>query len=145
MTTMLHATKELETAVHALRAIREQKTQEIVEIDRTIADFLRVLAKMPESAAAAAAFGNVSDRYQGLSIPKAAEVFLTEVKQEPATSKEVAEALLRGGIRTTAKNFEATVYSRLQESTSPTFRRTPDGRGWWIQGRPLPSQAWGVE
>lgn len=141
----MSASKELETAVRALRAIREQKQQELLEIDRSITDFLNVLAKLPEGLARAQELGEVGDRFAQMSIPQAAEVFLRDVKQEPATGREIADALLRGGIRTTAKNFESVVYSRLQESTRPKFRRTPDGRAWWFTDVALPSQAWGID
>lgn len=141
----MNATKELETAVRALRAIREQKQQEINDIDKSIEDFLRVLAKLPEGMARAQELGDITDRYATLSIPKAAEAFLREVKQGPATGKEIADALLRGGIKTTAKAFENVVYSRLQESTSPKFRRTPDGRAWWFAGVPFGTDAFGLE
>jgi hypothetical protein len=92
-----------------------------------------------------AALGTPTDRYVGLSVPKAAATFLREVKQEPATTREIGEALLRGGVKTGSKNFEATVYTLLRESTAPRFRRTPDGRGWWLDGVPLPTEAWGPE
>jgi len=144
-TATMNPSNELETAVRALRAIREQKLQDIAEIDRSIAELLNVISKLPEGLARAKELGDISDRFSGLSIPKAAEAFLRDVKGEPATTKEISDALLRGGIRTNSRSFEATVYSRLQESTSPRFRRTPDGRGWWIVRMPLPHAAWGVD
>lgn len=141
----MSATKELETAVRALRASREQKKQDIVELDRSIADFIAVLAKLPEELARAQELGDITDRFVNLSVPKAAEVYLLDVKRGPAAGREIAEALLRGGIRTTSNRFEAVVYSRLQESTSPKFRRTPDSRGWWLADLPLETGAWGIE
>jgi hypothetical protein len=135
-------THDLEAAVHALRAIREQKLQDIADIDRALQGFLVVLGGLPDSRLTAPVPADAPS-YVGVSIPKAAEQVLRT--GGPATTRQIADALRAGGIRSTAKNFEATVYSRLVESTNPQFRRTPDGRGWWIQGEPLPTAQWGAE
>lgn len=136
---------EFESAIRAMRVLREQKLREVEEIELNIANFETMLQRMPEVRAKLEALGTVTSAYAHLSIPKATALYLQTHKGEPAVTKEIAEALLRGGIRTTAKNFEATVYTLLRESTSPRFRRTPDGRGWWLADVPLPNEAWGPE
>jgi hypothetical protein len=141
----MSAIHEFETALRALRTLREQKLREIERIDLNISNFETLLATLPGMQEKLAAMGTPTDRYVGLSVPKAAAVFLKDVKQEPAVTKEIAEALLRGGITTASKNFEATVYTLLRESTAPRYRRTPDGRGWWLQETPLPNNSWGPE
>lgn len=136
---------EFESAIRAMRVLREQKLQEVQQIEQNIANFEAMLQGMPEVQARLAALGETDDRYVGMSIPKAAAHFLAEGKGEPATTKEIATALLKGGVKTSSKNFEATLYTLLRESTAPKFRRTPDGRGWWLAEERLPNAAWGPE
>src|SRR3990172_4668958 len=49
-----------------------------------------------------------SDAFFGMTIPDAIRKYLGIVKK-PRTSKDIAEALVRGGITHTSKNFYATV------------------------------------
>jgi hypothetical protein len=135
---------EFENAVRALRVLREQKLREVEQIEMSLANFTALLESLPEMQAKAAALGVVTDVYAGMSIPKAAGSFL-ELNREPASTRDIAEALLKGGIKTTSRNFESLVYTTLVKSTTPKFKRTPDGRGWWIEGKPLPNLAWGEE
>ncbi|BCS32688.1 hypothetical protein TBR22_A19100 [Luteitalea sp. TBR-22] len=135
---------EFESAIRAMRVLRKQKLQEVSQIEQNIANFEGMLQGMPEVQAKLAALGNTDNRYEGMSIPKAAAQFLLEAKGEPATTKEIAAALLSGGIQTGSKNFDATFYTLLRESTRPRFRRTPDGRGWWLKDSDLPNGNWGA-
>jgi hypothetical protein len=141
----MSALNEFETALRALRVMREQKLREVEQIDLNIANFTTLMHSLPEMKERLAALGEATDRYAHLSIPKAAASYLQEVAKQPAVTRDIAEALLRGGIKTSAKSFEATVYSLLRESTSPRFRRTPDGRAWWLQDVLLPNEDWGLE
>lgn len=63
-----------------------------------------------------AAGGEVpSGAFLGKSIPEAAKLYLAIVKRKQ-TSREIAEALLKGGIESSAKNFNTQVHSILDRA-----------------------------
>lgn len=134
--------QDLAAHMQTLRALREQKQRELDHLDETIASTQTVLDGLPEAATARKMAGEITGRFRGKSIPEAAQELLTE-KGEPMVNTDIARQLLQGGITTTSRRFETTVYAVMRESGR--FKRTPDGKAWWIKGVKLPSDAWGVE
>lgn len=70
-----------------------------------------------------------SGPYAGLSIPEAARKFLQEHPSKAASTPEIAQGVLAGGIKTTSKNFTATVYTILSQ-TPKWFKRR--GKIWTL-------------
>lgn len=134
--------QDLAAHMQTLRALREQKQRELDHLDETIASTQTVLDGLPEAATARKLAGEITGRFRGKSIPEAAQELITE-HGEPMTNMDITKALLQGGITTTSRRFETTVYAVMRESGR--FKRTPDGKAWWIKGVKLPSDAWGVE
>jgi hypothetical protein len=107
---------DLNEAIEALRRAREAKLAELLAIDRAL-----------EALGAAAAGGQAtqdSQDYQDLGITVAAKRYLKEVG-EPRSTREIADALTDRGVKTRSKNYIATVYATLHNSTA--FRRTNEG------------------
>jgi hypothetical protein len=65
--------------------------------------------------------------YAGLSIPEATRRFLAERDNRTASTPEIAQALLAGGLKTASRNFTATVYTVLSQ-TPRWFKRK--GKSW---------------
>src|SRR6266550_2394442 len=101
-------------------------------LDQTIASFRNALAigalGQPGDAAnslALSAFGPITSSisggevpdgaFLGKSIPDAAKLYLEIVKKKQ-TSKEIAEALLKGGMESASKNFPAIVHAILDRA-----------------------------
>lgn len=62
--------------------------------------------------------------FEDLGIADAAKRFIKEIGR-PASTREIADALLSRGLKTKSRNYVATVYSTLDNSK--TITRTPDG------------------
>ncbi len=109
---------EMQAAIQALRAQAEQKQRELAAVEKALGH-LEQVARMvdPESMPA-------SSEYTGLAIAEAAKRLVTELGRS-ASTREIAQALLKRGIRTNSKNFSMTVYTILRES--PHFKRNGDG------------------
>jgi len=120
---------DLQQALRALRVLHEQKAQELANLAGSIQQMERLIQDLPE---AQGANTEVTDKYAGLSIPGAARAYLTELGR-PAQTADIADALLAGGIRTSARNFSTTVYSILREASG--FTRRQDGLGWDLADR----------
>lgn len=85
--------------------------------------------------------GITSTTFWGKTIPDAAKIYLQMVRPRPQATAEIAEALLRGGMETKAKDFPATVLAMLRRTESQTDEiiRVPSGE-WalpeWFPDRP---------
>ncbi len=109
---------EMAGAIALLRAKRASKQQEIEALDRAIAQIEQVMAMVEPGSVP------VSTEYAGLSIGAAAKRWLTEIGR-PASTREIAEALLANGVRTSSKNFTMTVYTIIRED--PAIGRVGKG------------------
>jgi hypothetical protein len=65
-----------------------------------------------------------SQDFADLGITVAAKRYLKEVG-EPRSTREIADALGKRGVKTNSKNYIATVYATLHNSSA--FKRTNDG------------------
>jgi hypothetical protein len=78
--------------------------------------------------------------FLGKSIPDAAKLYLEIVKKKQ-TSKEIAEALLKGGMESTSKNFPSIVHAildRARKAKNPALVKVDKSHwgltGWWPKG-----------
>lgn len=76
--------------------------------------------------------------FHGKSVPEAAKLYLSLVKQKKST-REIAEALVKGGIESNSKNFETTVAGGLYRvfNTTGEIVRVKGAWGlaeWWPAG-----------
>ena len=71
--------------------------------------------------------------FEDLGITAAARRYLRE-EREPRTTREIANALIDRGLKTTSKNWIATVYATLRNGKM--FERTKDGK--WELAEPSP-------
>jgi len=94
------------------------------QIDAAIAAIREVAGMVPESPRAAQQQLGLSDSrpavaergYEGMSVVAAAEAYL-RVAAKPQTAPEIARALKRGGVTSSAQTtFSATVYNRLHKA-----------------------------
>ena len=86
-----------------------------------------------------------STTFWGKTIPDAAKMFLGMVGKKPQSTQQIAEALLKGGMETNAKDFPGTVQAMLRRTESQTDEiiRVPSGE-WalpdWFPDRPRKSK-----
>jgi hypothetical protein len=114
-----------EAVLADLRAKRDRLDSAI----RAIEELMGVATDITPAAAARAAveLGTVQeDTFLGMSTPAAAEKYLRMVKR-PKETGEIAEALQKGGIHSTADNFTNSVYTALMRNEK-VIRL---GRGKW--------------
>jgi hypothetical protein len=78
--------------------------------------------------------------FLGKSIPDATKLYLEIVKKKQ-TSKEIAEALLKGGMESTSKNFPSIVHAildRARKAKNPALVKVDKSHwgltGWWPKG-----------
>ena len=69
--------------------------------------------------------------FQDFGVTAAAKKFLREAG-EPQDTRTIAEALIERGLKTTSKNFIATVYATLRNGKM--FKRTKDNRWQLLEG-----------
>jgi hypothetical protein len=97
------------------------------------------IAGMADSVSVALHGGEVpAGAFHGKSIPEAAKVYLSLVKRKQST-REIAEALVKGGMESNSKNFETTVAGGLYRAFNTTGEivRVKGGWGlaeWWPAG-----------
>lgn len=113
---ILKPVEELQTAIEALKRARDAKLSELRAIDQA----LQALGAAPESGQDRPA----SKDFEDLGVTAAAKRYLREAGM-PRTTREIADALTDGGLKTRSKNYIATVYATLHNSSA--FRRTEDG------------------
>jgi len=68
--------------------------------------------------------------FHGKSIPEAAKLYLEIVKKKQ-TSKEIAEALRRGGMESSSKNFQQMVHSVLDRARKANMGIVKLDRSYW--------------
>ena len=107
--------EDLKAAIEALQRARDTKLAELQAIERA----LEALGMPPVSRTP----GRSGAEFEDLGIVSATKRYLSEVG--PRDTREIAETLQVRGVKTKSKNFVATVYATLTNSTS--FRRT-DGK-----------------
>jgi len=97
------------------------------------------IAGMADSVSLALHGGEVpAGAFHGKSIPEAAKLYLSLVKQKKST-REIAEALVKGGMESNSKNFEITVAGGLYRvlKTTGEIVRVKGAWGlaeWWPAG-----------
>lgn len=70
-----------------------------------------------------------SGAFLGKSIPEATKLYLSIVKRKQ-TTREISEALSKGGMETTSKNFEGIVGAGLNRAMNKAGEIVRVGRGW---------------
>lgn len=104
----------LHTAIEALeRAIQSRKI-ELTNMERS-------LAQLKGSAPDFTTTPKTTE-WEGLGITEAAEKWLAEVGGGKQT-REIADAIRDRGVRTTSRNYTATVYATLANATSKFTRK----------------------
>jgi len=86
----------------------------------------------PTSTTQSASFSN--DSFFGMTIAEAAKKFLTATRKT-ATAKIIADALVAGGFKTSAKNFVETVRSIVSRHQYFAFVNGEFGLSEWYPGR----------
>lgn len=82
-----------------------------------------------------------STTFWGKTIPDATKLYLQMVNKKPQSTVQIADALLKGGMETNAKDFPATVQAMLRrfENQADDVIRVPSGE-WalaeWFPDRP---------
>ena len=109
--------EELHTAIEALNRAREAKLAELQSIEQALAVLGVSLAGGPKGRPATRDF-------EDLGITTATKRYLAEVR-EPRSTRDIADALRDRGVQTRSKNYIATVYATLRNSSA--FQRTKDG------------------
>ena len=72
-----------------------------------------------------------STEWEGLGITEAAVRWLTEIG-EPRGTRDIADAIRDRGVRTTSRNYTATVYATLANAKTKISRTSWTGSGrWW--------------
>ncbi len=103
------------------------------------------IAGMADSVSFALHGGEVpAGTFHGKSVPEAAKLYLSLVKQKKST-REIAEALVKGGMESNSKNFETTVAGGLYRvfNTTGEIVRVKGAWGlaeWWPAGVRASSQ-----
>jgi hypothetical protein len=108
--------EDLNTAIQALQRVRDAKLAELRAIDQALE---ALGATVGDSQADMG-----SQDFADLGLTVAAKRYLKEVG-EPRSTREIADALGERGVKTRSKNYIATVYATLHNSTA--FKRTDDG------------------
>jgi len=110
------------------------------EIDQAIEMMTRLGEKRAGGAIGVAPGGEAeirSDSFFGLTIPQAVEKYLDMVRR-PQSLEELAEALLKGGMVTSAKDFPATIHAILRRNADGKIIKV--GNGWalasWYNKKP---------
>jgi hypothetical protein len=107
----------VKTAIEALLRARQTKLQELQAIEQA-------LQSLGVDVAGGQPLRGRKD-FEDLGITIATKRYLGEVG-EPRTTREIADALREGGVKTRSKKYIASVYATLHNS--PAFKRTEDGR-----------------
>lgn len=115
--------EELKAAIEALERARHAKLAELQAIEQA----LEALRAPKEGRSQLRP--RIRD-FEDLGITAAARRYLRE-EREPRTTREIANALVAGGLKTTSKNWIATVYATLRNGRM--FRRTSDDK-WELKG-----------
>ena len=104
--------EELNTAIEALQRARDAKLAELQSIEQALGALGVSLAGGPTQRR-----GERKD-FEDLGVTAAAKRFLREKAPEPQDTRTIADALLNRGLQTNSKNFIATVYATLNNSSA---------------------------
>jgi hypothetical protein len=110
--------EDLKAAIEALQRARETKHAELMAIEQA----LEALSAPIEGGRP---LRQTTKDFEDLGITAAARRYLRE-KREPRTTRESADALVAGGLKTNSKNWIATVYATLRNGRM--FKRTNDDK-----------------
>lgn len=126
--------RELREKVAALQKDISDLRERREELIRT-RDFLgRRLGEPAKGAIVEPAAEEVAGLYAGKSIPEAAELFLGSVGQPPRPTREIADKLLEGGLKSQAKNLYATIFGSLRrEVQKEDSRIIKVGTAWGLR------------
>jgi hypothetical protein len=107
---------DLNTAIEALQRARDAKLTELHAIEQAL-EALRapMEGRFP--------LDQRTKDFEDLGITAAARRYLRE-QRAPRTTREIANALIAGGLKTNSKNWIATVYATLRNGKM--FKRTKD-------------------
>jgi hypothetical protein len=109
--------EDMKAAIEALHRARDAKLAELHGIEQA-------LAALGASVKGGAKGRSRTQDFQDLGVTAAAKRFLREMAPEPQDTRTIADAIVQRGLKTTSKNFIATVYATLNNSRA--FRRTKD-------------------
>ena len=125
-----------EPVIAALKAQNEENLRMIewLELRRNVVAGVQALGPIPAPTQqnVGAAFSN--DSFFGMTIGEGAKKFLSATKKT-ATARAIAEALVAGGFKTTAKNFIENVRSILSRSPLFVLVNGQFGLAEWYPGR----------
>jgi hypothetical protein len=108
------------------------------ELDTAISTIRRILGKpieprnRPDSSKKEEAPALLGHEYFGMGVGEAAKKYLEAIRR-PQSVKEIADALEKGGVNTTAKNFYSNVYTALTRSPKNFVKVKKNWalRGWY--------------
>jgi hypothetical protein len=123
-----------EPVIAEMKAQIEECQRVIVTLEMMQAKGTGVAASAGKSTAAQSATSFSNDSFFGMTIADGAKKYLTAVKKT-APAKIVADALVAGGFKTSAKNFVETVRSILSRNPSFAFINGEFGLAEWYPGR----------
>ena len=113
--------EDVQAAIEALRRARDAKRVELESIEQAL-EKIETLGTPTEGGTARA---QSSKDFEDLGITAAARRYLRE-QGEPRTTREIADALIARGLKTTSNNLIATMHATLRNSAA--FQRTKDKR-----------------
>lgn len=123
MSTRDRTTTHVQHALGALERLRASKLRELRAVEKAIRHLADTMSVGP------AQEQSNHLEYKGVSILEAAKHWVTRIGA-PQSTRDIAEALVSGGIATRSRDFVSTVYATLAHASD--FRRTSDGR--WALG-----------
>lgn len=126
-----------EPVIAEMKAQIEECQRVIVTLEMMRSKGTGAAASAAPSAQPSAVFGN--DAFFGMTIAEAAKKLLAATKKT-ATSKTIADALVAGGFKTSAKNFMETVRSIVSRNPSFVFVNGEFGLADWYPGRKVPAK-----
>jgi len=134
-----------EPVIAALKAQNEENLRMIewLELRRNVGGGVQALGSVPSPTQqnGVAAFSN--DSFFGMTIGESAKKYLNATKKT-ATARAIAEALVAGGFKTTAKNFIENVRSILSRSPLFVLVNGQFGLAEWYPGRKTPPKRVGA-
>jgi len=126
-----------EPVIAEMKAQIEECQRVIVTLEMMRSKGLNQAASVPTAkpAAQSATFSN--DAFFGMTIAEGTKKFLSATKKT-ATAKTIADALVAGGFKTSAKNFVETVRSIVSRHQYFAFVNGEFGLAEWYPGRKVP-------
>jgi hypothetical protein len=119
MSTRDRTITQVQHALGALERLRASKLRELKAVERAIQHLVDTMAVRDTSVEPNRL------EYRGVSIVDAARHWVGQIGA-PQSTRDIAEALVSGGIATRSRDFVSTVYATLAHAKD--FARTSDGR-----------------